>query len=121
MATWLKVSKYSESSSISMWPLKEEPTCRLCRPMTCRYWKSLETKKEFEFNIQYLMGHTSEFRRQYGGSTAAGPRQYGGSTAAVRRQYCGSTAAVPRQYCGSTAAVPRQCHGSIETTLISEF
>ena len=57
-------------------------------------------------------GHSSEFRRQYGGSTAAVLRQYGGSTAAVRRQYCGSTAAVPRQYGGSTAAVPRQCHGS---------
>ena len=59
------------------------------------------------------LGHTSEFRRQYGGSTAAVRRQYCGSTAAVLRQYGGSTAAVLRQYRGSTAAVPRQCHGSI--------
>ena len=45
-------------------------------------------------NTIILPGHTSEFRRQYGGSTAA-----------VRRQSRGSTAAIPRQYGGSTAAV----------------
>ena len=47
-------------------------------------------------------GHTSEFRRQYGGSTAAVRRQYGGSTAAVPRQCHGSATAVPRQYSDNT-------------------
>ena len=37
------------------------------------------------------VGHTSEFRRQYGGSPAAVRRQYGGSPAAVRRQYSDNT------------------------------
>ena len=54
--------------------------------------------------------HTSEFRRQYGGSTAA-----------VRRQYCGSTAAVLRQYRGSTAAVPWQYRDNTYKRLLIQF
>ena len=67
------------------------------------------------------MGHTSEFRRQYGGSTAAVLRQYCGSTAAVPRQYGGSTAAVLRQYRGSTAAVRRQYSENTFIRLLVQF